>query len=119
MPHPPIHKTEEEKLAASRERRRHHYEKRQLTNLSKETETPSQEVQEIQKALAEALGDDEDKIGASEPETSDSDDDALSDLPSCLLTLESIKDEMLALINEPCAFVESLLLQQHPVFFGY
>ncbi|KAG2055895.1 hypothetical protein BDR06DRAFT_970373 [Suillus hirtellus] len=80
----------------------------QLTNLSKDTEIPSQEVLETQKALAEALGDDEDEIDASELETSD--DDALSDLPSSLLALESIRDEMLALINEPSAFMESLLI---------
>ncbi|KAG1809055.1 hypothetical protein EV424DRAFT_1543203 [Suillus variegatus] len=70
---------------------------------------PSQEVQEIQRALAVALGYDED---LSELETSDDENDALSiDLPSCLLAFKSIKDEMLMLIGEPCAFTESLLLQ--------
>ncbi|KAG2101768.1 hypothetical protein BD769DRAFT_1676725 [Suillus cothurnatus] len=72
----------------------------------KDTET---EVQEIQRALAVALGYDED---LSEPETSEDENDALSiDLPSCLLAFKSIKDEMLVLIGEPCAFTESLLLQ--------
>ncbi|KAG2061166.1 hypothetical protein BDR06DRAFT_966935, partial [Suillus hirtellus] len=70
---------------------------------------PSQEVLEIQRALAVALGYDEDP---SEPETSDDENDALSlDLPSCLLAFKSIKDEMLVLIREPCAFTENLLLQ--------
>ncbi|KAG2153845.1 hypothetical protein DEU56DRAFT_907324 [Suillus clintonianus] len=72
----------------------------------KDTET---EVQEIQRALAVAFGYDED---LSEPETSDDKNDALSlDLPSCLLAFKNIKDEMLVLIGEPCAFTESLLLQ--------
>ncbi|KAG1801183.1 hypothetical protein EV424DRAFT_1538177 [Suillus variegatus] len=70
---------------------------------------PSQEVQEIQRALAVAFGYDED---LSEPETSDDENDALSlDLPSCLLAFKNIKDEMLVLIGEPCTFTESLLLQ--------
>ncbi|KAG1898918.1 uncharacterized protein F5891DRAFT_981571 [Suillus fuscotomentosus] len=71
---------------------------------------PSQEIQEIQKALAEALGysDEEDT------EIMVTDDDKnvnLSDLPGCLLALKSIKDEMLALIQEPCTFTEGVLLQ--------
>ncbi|KAG1810192.1 uncharacterized protein HD556DRAFT_1302546 [Suillus plorans] len=69
------------------------------------------EIQEIQKSLAVALGHDEDETGTSELETDDDENDTLSDLPSCLITLKSIRDEMLALIKEPCAFMESLLLQ--------
>ncbi|KAG1889814.1 uncharacterized protein F5891DRAFT_1198291 [Suillus fuscotomentosus] len=111
MLHPPVHKTEQKNFEASQERCQHHYAKdgilsrRRGLRLTK----PSQEVQEIQRALAVALGYDED---LSEPETSDDENDALSiDLPSCLLAFKSIKDEMLVLIGEPCAFTESLLLQ--------
>jgi hypothetical protein len=34
-----------------------------------------------------------------------------SDLPGCLLAMKRIKDDMVSLINEPCAFTEALLLQ--------
>ncbi|KAG2737171.1 hypothetical protein P692DRAFT_20883900 [Suillus brevipes Sb2] len=111
MLRPPIHNTEQAKLAASHERRRHHYEKDGILKRRRELRLtkPSQEVLEIQRALAVALGYDEDP---SEPETSDDENDALSiDLPSCLLAFKSIKDEMLVLIREPCAFTENLLLQ--------
>ncbi|KAG1898793.1 uncharacterized protein F5891DRAFT_1190582 [Suillus fuscotomentosus] len=112
MLHPTTHQTEQAKLAASQERCRHHYEKdailkrRQKLRLTK----PLQEVWEIQRALAVALGyDDEDP---SELETSDDENDALLlDLPSCLLAVKSIKDEMLVLIGEPCAFTQNLLSQ--------
>ncbi|KAG1893919.1 uncharacterized protein F5891DRAFT_985459 [Suillus fuscotomentosus] len=83
MLHPTTHQTEQAKLA---------------------------EVQEIQRALAVALGyDDEDP---SELETSDDENDALLlDLPSWLLAVKSIKDEMLVLIGEPCTFTQNLLSQ--------
>lgn len=32
-------------------------------------------------------------------------------LPECLLAIKNIKDEMLALVPEPCAFTEGVLLQ--------
>jgi len=35
----------------------------------------------------------------------------LPDLLECLITIKWIKDDMLSLINEPCAFTEALLLQ--------
>ncbi|KAG1884134.1 hypothetical protein F4604DRAFT_1677273 [Suillus subluteus] len=70
-----------------------------------------QEVQEIQKSLAIALGHDEDETSTSELEIDDDENDTLSDLPSSLLALKSIKDEMLVLIKEPCTFMEGLLLR--------
>ncbi|KAG1846541.1 hypothetical protein F4604DRAFT_1907870 [Suillus subluteus] len=74
MPCPPIHKTEEEKQAAGHERRRRHYAKQQKLRLTK----PSQEVQEIQKSLAIALGHDEDETSTSELEIDDDENDTLS-----------------------------------------
>ncbi|KAG1796693.1 uncharacterized protein HD556DRAFT_1441377 [Suillus plorans] len=111
MLRPPIHKIEQAKLAASQERHRHHYEKDGILKRRGELclTKPLQEVQEIQRALAVALGYDEDP---SELETSDDENDTLSlDLPLCLLTFKSIKDKMLVLIKKPCTFTESLLLQ--------
>ncbi|KAG1853789.1 hypothetical protein C8R48DRAFT_776946 [Suillus tomentosus] len=111
---PPMHKTEEAKLAADQERCRCHYEKDSILKRRRELRLaePSQEIQEIKKELAIALGYDEDETGTiSEPETGEDENDALTDLPSCLLALKSIKDEMLVLIQEPCTFTEGLLLR--------
>ncbi|KAG1790946.1 uncharacterized protein HD556DRAFT_1445721 [Suillus plorans] len=113
MAHPSIYKTEEAKQAAGHERRRRHYAKNKDNILKRRRELritkPSQEIQEIQKALAEALGysDEED----TEMVTDDDENVNLSDLPGCLLALKRIKDEMLALIQEPCTFTEGVLLQ--------
>ncbi|KAG1829988.1 hypothetical protein EV424DRAFT_1535395 [Suillus variegatus] len=113
MARPSIYKTEEAKQAAGRERRRRHYAKNKDNILKRRRELritkPSQEIQEIQKALAEALGysDEED----TEMVTDDDENVNLSDLPGCLLALKCIKDEMLALIQEPCTFTEGVLLQ--------
>ncbi|KIK32549.1 hypothetical protein CY34DRAFT_18966 [Suillus luteus UH-Slu-Lm8-n1] len=113
MARPSIYKTDEARQAAGRERRRRHYAKNKDNILKRRRELritkPSQEIKEIQKALAEALGysDEED----TEMVTDDDENVNLSDLPGCLLALKSIKDEMLALIQEPCAFTEGVLLQ--------
>ncbi|KAG1877465.1 hypothetical protein F4604DRAFT_1924095 [Suillus subluteus] len=115
MARPPIYKTDEAKQAAGRERHRRHYAKNKDSILKRQRELhitkPSQEIQEIQKALAEVLGYDEDDTTTSEMVTDDDENDKLSDLPECLLALKSIKDEMLALVQEPCAFTEGILLQ--------
>ncbi|KAG1817903.1 hypothetical protein EV424DRAFT_1540262 [Suillus variegatus] len=116
MLQPPIHKTDEARQAAGRERCRHHYANEEIETILKRRRElrltkPSQEIQEIQESLAAALGHDEDESSTSELETDDDENDTLSDLPSCLIALKNIKDEMLALIREPCAFMESLLLQ--------
>ncbi|KAG1861287.1 hypothetical protein F4604DRAFT_1684098 [Suillus subluteus] len=113
--YPPIYKTDEAKQAAGRERRRRHYAKNKDSILKRQRELritkPLQEIQEIQKALAEALGYDEDDTTTSKMVTDDDENNKLSDLPECLLTLKSIKDEMLALVQEPCTFTEGVLLQ--------
>ncbi|KAG2355735.1 hypothetical protein BDR07DRAFT_1381315 [Suillus spraguei] len=101
---PPTYKTEEARQAASRER--HHYAKQCDLRIIK----PSQEIQEIEKALAEALGYDEDDTTTSEIKTSD-DENNLSGLPECLIALKNIRDEMLELVQEPCAFTEGILMQ--------
>ncbi|KAG1878130.1 hypothetical protein DFJ58DRAFT_720874 [Suillus subalutaceus] len=116
MARPPIYKTEEAKQAAARERHRHHYAKNRDSILKRRRDLriikPSQEIQEIEKALAKALGydDDKDDTTTSEIETSD-DENKLLDLPECLLALKNIKDEMLELVQEPRAFTEGILTQ--------
>ncbi|KAG1788970.1 uncharacterized protein HD556DRAFT_1447443 [Suillus plorans] len=114
MARPSIYKTEEAKQSAARERHRRHYAKNRDNILKRRRELritkPSQEILEIQKALAEVLGYDEDDTTTSEIETSDDENDKLSDLPGCLLALKEIKDEMLELVREPCAFTETILL---------
>ncbi|KAG1800501.1 hypothetical protein EV424DRAFT_1352146 [Suillus variegatus] len=114
MARPPIYKTDQAKLEASRERHRRHYAKNRDSILQRRRELciikPSQEILEIQKALAEALGY-EDDATASETEADDDENDQLFNLPECLLAIKNIKDEMLALVSEPCAFTEGVLLQ--------
>ncbi|KAG1781017.1 hypothetical protein EV702DRAFT_1193858 [Suillus placidus] len=114
MARPPIYKTDEAKLEAARERRRRHYAKDSILKKRRELRIikPSQEILEIQKSLAKALGY-EDHATTSEMEADDDENDELSDLdlPGCLLALKGIKDEMLALVPEPCAFTEGILLR--------
>ncbi|KAG1768261.1 hypothetical protein EV702DRAFT_1203342 [Suillus placidus] len=114
MARPPIYKTDEAKLEAARERHQRHYAKDSILKKRRELRIikPSQEILEIQKSLAEALGY-EDHATTSEMEADDDENDELSDLdlPGCLLALKGIKDEMLALVPEPCAFTEGILLR--------
>ncbi|KAG2135861.1 hypothetical protein DEU56DRAFT_756546 [Suillus clintonianus] len=121
MPRPLIHKTLEEKLQAGREKRRRHYAKNRDKILRRRRELRVEKhmgPSELEQAIARALhGSGSDKDGDSdESETDNSsdieeNDDPLSDLTGCLLTLKVIKDEMLTLIPEPCAFAEGVLLQ--------
>ncbi|KAG1775872.1 hypothetical protein EV702DRAFT_1198778 [Suillus placidus] len=121
MLRPLIHKTPEEKLQAGHEKCRCYYAKNRDRILSQRRELHVEKnmgPSELEKAIAKALhGSDSDKDGDSdEPETDNSSDigesdDPLSDLTGCLLTLKVIKDEMLTLIPEPCAFAEGVLLQ--------
>ncbi|KAG1729675.1 uncharacterized protein EDB91DRAFT_1085701 [Suillus paluster] len=113
---PPIYKTDQAKLEASRERRRRHYAKNRDSILQRRQELriskPSQEILELQKALAEAL-DYEDDATTSETEADDdeNENDQLFDLQASLIAIKNIKDEMLALVPEPCAFMEGVVLQ--------
>ncbi|KAG0704198.1 hypothetical protein DFH29DRAFT_873978 [Suillus ampliporus] len=107
---PPIYKTDEAKLEAARERRRCHYANNSKKQRQYIEKAPSWEILEIQKALAEAFGY-EDDATTSEMEADDDENDKLFDLPECLLALKSIKDEMLALVPEPCTFTEGVLHQ--------
>ncbi|KAG1784381.1 uncharacterized protein HD556DRAFT_1451835 [Suillus plorans] len=118
MPRPLIDKALEAKLQEGRDKRRHYYAKdvilrrRREFRVEKNTGQPS----ELEKAIARALhGYDSDEDG-DEPETGnfsdiEENDDPPSDLTGCLLTLKMIKDEMVSLITEPCAFAEGVLLQ--------
>ncbi|KAG1745514.1 uncharacterized protein EDB91DRAFT_1080408 [Suillus paluster] len=114
MAHPPIYKTDQAKLEASRERCWHHYAKNRDSILQRWRELhiskPSQEIFKLQKALAEALGY-EDDATTSETEADDDENDQLFDLQASLIAIKNIKDEMLALVPEPCAFMEGVVLQ--------
>ncbi|KAG2051240.1 hypothetical protein BDR06DRAFT_1010590 [Suillus hirtellus] len=71
-----------------------------------------QQIKKDADVTMKTLGYDEDETGTiSEPETGEDENDALTDLPSCLLALKSIKDKMLVLIQEPCTFTEGLLFR--------
>ncbi|KAG1802342.1 hypothetical protein EV424DRAFT_1545274 [Suillus variegatus] len=117
MPHPLIDKTLEAKLQASRENRRCHYAKDKILSRRREfhVEKNTGLLSELEKAIARALHGYNSDEGGDEPETGNSSDieenDPLLDLTACLLTLKVIKDEMLSLITEPCAFAEGVLLQ--------
>ncbi|KAG2083884.1 hypothetical protein BD769DRAFT_1397872 [Suillus cothurnatus] len=123
MPRPPIHTTLEAKQQASREKNRRHYAKDRILSRRRELRVEMNTgPSELQKAIARALHGYDDDEDEDEPETSDNssdeveenDDDTclhLPDLPECLITIKWIKDNMLSLINEPCAFTEALLLQ--------
>ncbi|KAG1720949.1 uncharacterized protein EDB91DRAFT_1088632 [Suillus paluster] len=113
---PPIYKTDQAKLEASRERRRHHYAKNRDSILQRQRELriskPSQEILELQKALAEALDYEEDATTSeTEADDDENENDQLFDLQVSLIAIKNIKDEMLALVPEPCAFMEGVVLQ--------
>ncbi|KAG1741397.1 hypothetical protein EDD22DRAFT_851692 [Suillus occidentalis] len=92
------------------------------------TDKPSQEILEIRKSLAEALSY-ADEATTSKVEADNDENNELSNLPGCLHALKGIKDKMLALVPEPCAFTEvhtckmqsttwsSLLQWEHFVMF--
>ncbi|KAG2063624.1 hypothetical protein BDR04DRAFT_1123134 [Suillus decipiens] len=124
MPHPPIHKTNQAKLQAACEKSQRHYVKNRDCILKKRRELhvektkPLWEIQQFEKAVARALKscDDEDESDTELSETdesSDDENDTLSDLPGCLLALKGIKDKMLSLTDdhEPQKFVEDKFLQ--------
>ncbi|KAG1865122.1 hypothetical protein C8R48DRAFT_772825 [Suillus tomentosus] len=98
MARPPIYKPDQAKLEASRERRRRHYAKNRDRDIGNS------------KSSCRGLGY-EDDATASETEADDDENDPLFNLPECLLAIKNIKDEMLALVPEPCAFTEGVLLQ--------
>ncbi|KAG1720805.1 hypothetical protein EDB19DRAFT_1835794 [Suillus lakei] len=113
MPCPPIHTTLEAKQQANREKNRCHY----VKELRVEKNTgPS----ELQKAIARALhgydiNEDEDvdelEMSDNSSDVEENNNDTCSDLLGCLVAINRIKDDMLSLINKPCAFTEALLLQ--------
>ncbi|KAG1723576.1 hypothetical protein EDB19DRAFT_1916042 [Suillus lakei] len=125
MARPIIHKTLEAKLAAAREKCRRYYAKNKELILKRRRELhsakPERDVKESQKmleAISKALhgsASDEDSDPASEPdEENSSDHDAeadLSDLTQCLIALKIIKDDMLELTDDPCAFVQGVFLE--------
>ncbi|KAG1893315.1 uncharacterized protein F5891DRAFT_1196546 [Suillus fuscotomentosus] len=113
----PSHQTLQENLQAGRENQRRHYEKDRILSWRRELRVEKNTgPSELEKAIERALhGYDSDEDG-DESETGNSsdieeNDDSLSDLTGCLLTLKGIKDEMLSLITEPRAFAEGALLQ--------
>ncbi|KAG2093899.1 uncharacterized protein F5147DRAFT_779188 [Suillus discolor] len=112
MARPPIYKTDQAKLEASLPDQVNKRNRDSILQRWRELRIikPSQEILEIQKALAEALGY-EDDATASETEADDDENDQLFNLPECLLDIKNVKDEMLALVPEPCAFTEGVLLQ--------
>ncbi|KAG1887285.1 hypothetical protein F4604DRAFT_1675277 [Suillus subluteus] len=119
MPRPSIHMTLEAKQQASREKNRRHYAKNRDRILSRRRELRVEKntgPSELQKAITKALhgydsDEDEDELETLGNSSEENDDDTPSDLPACLLVIKRIKDDMLSLINEPCAFTEVLMLQ--------
>ncbi|KAG1812314.1 hypothetical protein EV424DRAFT_1349350 [Suillus variegatus] len=123
MPRPSIHKTLEAKLQASHEKNRRHYAKNRDRILSRQRELRVEKdtgPSDLQKAVARALHgyDSEDELDMSGNSDVVEENDVditpyviLSDLLGCLLAMKRIKDDMVSLINEPCAFTEAVLLQ--------
>ncbi|KAG1795584.1 hypothetical protein EV424DRAFT_1547453 [Suillus variegatus] len=119
MPRPSIHKTLEDKLQASREKNRRHYAKNRDRILSRRRELRVEKdtgPSDLRKAIARALHghDSEDELdmsGNSDVVEENDVEITPSDLPGCLLAMKRIKDDMVSLIDEPCAFTEAVLLQ--------
>ncbi|KAG1784899.1 uncharacterized protein HD556DRAFT_1314698 [Suillus plorans] len=119
MARPTIHITPEAKLTAAREKRRRYYANHRELILKRRRELRSpkrdmKESQELLKALSKVLhgsASDEDSESESNNENSESEPDTdinLSDLTQCLFALKVIKDEMLMVTDDPCAFVQGV-----------
>ncbi|KAG1861344.1 hypothetical protein C8R48DRAFT_774096 [Suillus tomentosus] len=125
MARPIIHKTPEAKLAAAREKRRCYYAKNKELILKRRRELHSvkpdkeemKESEKMLKAISKVLhgsASDEDSDPESEPDEENSYHDAtadLSDLTQCLFALKIVKDDMLELADDPCAFVQGVFLE--------
>ncbi|KAG1894400.1 uncharacterized protein F5891DRAFT_1195237 [Suillus fuscotomentosus] len=115
MAHPIIHKTPKAKLAAAHEKCQCHYAKELILKRRRDLHSPKRDMKESQmilKAISKGLHgstSDEDSESESEPDEENSSDDVdLSDLTQYLFALKIIKDEMLALTDDPCAFVQGV-----------
>ncbi|KAG1824013.1 hypothetical protein EV424DRAFT_1346251 [Suillus variegatus] len=125
---PIIHTTPEAKLAAACEKRRRYYanvpdsqacpkrhkdlilqRRRQLRPPKRDMKESRKMLKAISKALHGSDSDEDSKSESSDDESSESSDtDNLSNLTQCLFALKIIKDEMLTLTDDPCAFVQSV-----------